>query len=643
MKYGVIRVLSLLFLTTAFSLSFTTAATATDQAVLFSLNSVQEKCADFSGSLYSSYYIPGLMSSHTVSGGTPVQVATCDTTSAKLLGTCNVSSGQGGIYYFYESQAYRHVAVAEQECISKSVAVWTAGVNYPGIWWPLNCQNDTIAMEGTTCSTWSGSSFRTNSAGDCNGSVTNPSGSGYYIVPSCPSTVAGVGDMKGTCTRNSGLTNEQSTTYYKQEVCRYHGQCDAQSPPGACDLIGGIWNLNTVTPEVYTVSATPGNNGSLDASTPSPASVNQGGVTSFKFNANTGYFVYLATGCNGAQYFNINNQSVATYIYSTGTISSACSVSAAFAPKSFSVSASVGANGYLDSTTPSPATAAYGTTTTFKFNANPDFHISSISGCNGITHTDNSNSETSYTYATGIISDNCTVNATFASNVTVTVNGICGTSAGQAQSAAPTTNLCSVGTASSVTGANPWSWSCAGLNGGTAVNCSTVSTISIPLTQGWNLISLPLQPSPTTVNTFLDNNITGGSYINLWGRDNSANWLTYPQLTAYTAMTDVTTGSGYWLNMSAAGTLQVEGTTANRNITLGAGWNMVGYSSVISQGVSDAVENIAGSIDCIWARSNGQWLSYDPTRPINSLTTLEPGMGYWIKIMDGGAATWDLP
>ncbi len=52
------------------------------------------------------------------------------------------------------------------------------------------------------------------------------------------------------------------------------------------------------------------------------------------------------------------------------------------------------------------------------------------------------------------------------------VNGVCGSSNGVAVSTAPSTNLCSAGTASNVTGSGPWSWSCAGSKRGTTALCS---------------------------------------------------------------------------------------------------------------------------------------------------------------------------
>jgi hypothetical protein len=51
-------------------------------------------------------------------------------------------------------------------------------------------------------------------------------------------------------------------------------------------------------------------------------------------------------------------------------------------------------------------------------------------------------------------------------------NGVCGSANGVPASSAPTTNLCFNGAASSVSGSGPWSWSCAGANGGATAQCS---------------------------------------------------------------------------------------------------------------------------------------------------------------------------
>jgi 2',3'-cyclic-nucleotide 2'-phosphodiesterase (5'-nucleotidase family) len=65
---------------------------------------------------------------------------------------------------------------------------------------------------------------------------------------------------------------------------------------------------------------------------------------------------------------------------------------------------------------------------------------------------------------------------------TTPVNGVCGSANGQRLSAAPTTNLCSVGTASSVAGTGPWTWTCAGTGGGSTASCSANLSSAQPFT-----------------------------------------------------------------------------------------------------------------------------------------------------------------
>jgi chitodextrinase len=56
------------------------------------------------------------------------------------------------------------------------------------------------------------------------------------------------------------------------------------------------------------------------------------------------------------------------------------------------------------------------------------------------------------------------------------VNGACGSANGTTVATVPTTNLCSTGTASTISGTGPWSWSCAGTNGGSTAQCSANKT-----------------------------------------------------------------------------------------------------------------------------------------------------------------------
>jgi hypothetical protein len=70
---------------------------------------------------------------------------------------------------------------------------------------------------------------------------------------------------------------------------------------------------------------------------------------------------------------------------------------------------------------------------------------------------------------------------------TAAVNGQCGSANGEVTSVPTNTNLCSVGTASAVTGTGPWIWTCAGSGGGTTAPCSTAVASSCP--QGQTYVS----------------------------------------------------------------------------------------------------------------------------------------------------------
>jgi len=71
------------------------------------------------------------------------------------------------------------------------------------------------------------------------------------------------------------------------------------------------------------------------------------------------------------------------------------------------------------------------------------------------------------------------------------VNGACGSSDGKTFTNIPTTNFCSAGTASAVTGSSPWSWSCQGVNGGSTANCSALLAPFSPQQVSWHQTSGP--------------------------------------------------------------------------------------------------------------------------------------------------------
>jgi hypothetical protein len=74
-------------------------------------------------------------------------------------------------------------------------------------------------------------------------------------------------------------------------------------------------------------------------------------------------------------------------------------------------------------------------------------------------------------------------------------SGVCGASYNLAFSIAPTADLCSIGTASTVTGNGPWDWICNGLYGGATATCSA-------LPSNWSLSVTIAGSGSGTVNSF---------------------------------------------------------------------------------------------------------------------------------------------
>ena len=200
----------------------------------------------------------------------------------------------------------------------------------------------------------------------------------------------------------------------------------------------------------YKVEAVAAVNGTLDVTTPSPATVNYGSPVSFKFNANANYHVASVTNtCGGAAYNNTSN-SVTTYTYTTPAITApGCSVTASFAINIYTVTAVANSNGTLDGTTPSPVTINHGSTVSFKFNANASYHVESVtSTCGGAAYNNTSNSVTTYTYTTPAITAGCSVTASFANNTYALTVSKAGTGAGNVTANSGTlTWIASTGTA----------------------------------------------------------------------------------------------------------------------------------------------------------------------------------------------------
>ena len=166
---------------------------------------------------------------------------------------------------------------------------------------------------------------------------------------------------------------------------------------------------------------------------------------------------------------------------------------------------------------------------------------------------------------------------------------------------------------------------------------------NISLSAGWNLVSLYYTPTDTSIDTVLS--AVSGSCTGVWTYGGGT-WGYYTPEGAYSFfnnLSTMTSGVGYWINMTVATQLPIMGSAAPTSIDLVAGWNLVGFSYKSSLAVSDAVAGISSNLNrVLGVASDGTWLFYDPAEVEQSdLPKLEPGHGYWINVK--ADCTWTLP
>jgi len=171
-----------------------------------------------------------------------------------------------------------------------------------------------------------------------------------------------------------------------------------------------------------------------------------------------------------------------------------------------------------------------------------------------------------------------------------------------------------------------------------AYSAPVAAVTTVSLSTGWNLISLPLYiPPANQPPATLLAGVTGVGIV--WGDydPSTGGWHTYvPGATNdLTAMRD---GNGYWVNMTAADTLDVstlgtelpEAPNAPPTYDVVVGWNLIGLKSTSATTASTYLAAIDGQYTIIYGFANGAY------SVVLSTDSLEPGYGYWIAVIEAG-------
>jgi hypothetical protein len=286
---------------------------------------------------------------------------------------------------------------------------------------------------------------------------------------------------------------------------------------------------------------------------------------------------------------------------------------------------------------PNQSTYTYGTVVTLTANANVGYHFDHWGGA--ISGSANPTTITMY--------GNRAVTAYFVLNdyyiLATSVTGS-GSIAKNPDQASYTYGTIVTVTAIPVSGWEFTTWS-GDLNGSTNPNTITMNsnksitatfvqiTYTVNLTQGWNLVSVPLIQSNTSIQSVLSN-ISGKYDIVQWynASDTLDHWKTYSTFkpSSQNDLSNVNHTVGFWLHTTMACNLTVYGPRpTSTNINLKAGWNLVGYPAR-----NDSTYNVtqlkagtgATKVEGIDLTSPYR------TKELVGSDVLKRGRGYWVLV-----------
>jgi Chitobiase/beta-hexosaminidase C-terminal domain/Divergent InlB B-repeat domain len=147
--------------------------------------------------------------------------------------------------------------------------------------------------------------------------------------------------------------------------------------------------------DTFTVTPTSGPGGSISPDTAQTVDIN--GTTKFTVTPNTGYHIDSVTGCNGTLSGNV---------FTTGAITTNCTVAATFANDTFTITTNAGPDGSIVCTS---TIVPYNADVNCTITPNGGYHAT-VSGSCGATLTANNS------YAIKAVKADCTIDATFANS-----------------------------------------------------------------------------------------------------------------------------------------------------------------------------------------------------------------------------------
>lgn len=172
------------------------------------------------------------------------------------------------------------------------------------------------------------------------------------------------------------------------------------------------------------------------------------------------------------------------------------------------------------------------------------------------------------------------------------------------------------------------------------------TSITFDLRAGWNMMSLPLIPADSSIETVLEGIDDGTDVESVWAYDAQSNtWTSYDKESGG-ELEEMVDGEGYFLKTDSAGTMNVSGyqdTKINelpQAYDVYEGWNLIGFK------YNDAMHpyaylgrDVAGSGTRLYTFGNDLTQELYSDGGINEVSQdkkMQPGKGYWLAVSQDG-------
>lgn len=160
------------------------------------------------------------------------------------------------------------------------------------------------------------------------------------------------------------------------------------------------------------------------------------------------------------------------------------------------------------------------------------------------------------------------------------------------------------------------------------------------LKTGANFVSFQLEPSDPDVLSVLSPILSQTTSVWAYDKDQSK-WVFYDKngLPFLNELGELHASEGYWLEVEQDTSWIVRGEIpSDEPVSLKAGENLVGYRSIETLPIMDALASIYDKLISIWTFSEDEqkWIFYDKQGLafLNELEVIQPGKAYWVIVQE---------